>query len=273
MMDKEIESHVKTLTTAYSTQKHPFPKNQYIVLKYMAVKGPNPKEPQTKYALSKYALKPDGKKINYTSICEVVDKFIKIGIFKETEIEITHGSQTMKKYELTLRGLFLSLIACDQATGLIDSNVYKEITEKWATVEPILLGKYNFLAKNLGEEIAKAIIYQTVSNSIGNEDWATKERSFDAYSTLLDNLHDSINRFEAYSNLLDNLHKFGEEVLDQPTHGEINPRGLLDKLLTVFAKDPELTDYLKVYLKYAFKKAKAEQEWVLLLEKKIGKTD
>jgi hypothetical protein len=264
VMDKETLSYVKTIISEGSFQEYSFPRNQYIVLKHMALKGPNPNEPQTKYVLKKYT------GINHSSIGEVVDKFVTTGILKETEIDITHGRQTMKKYELTLRGLFLSLASCDQQTGLVDFSVYKDIIEKWAEVEPILLGKYDFLAKNLPEEIAKAIIFKNAWYSSGNDDWEIEERRFFAYSQLFDNIRERIDFFEYY---IMNQPQTEHKKYLEDKFGELNPRGLLDKLLTIFPKDPELNNFLKEYLEETFEKAKAEQEWAQTLEKKIEKTD
>lgn len=105
-------------------------------------------EPQTRYQLEKGKI-DEGKTFNHALVLRTFKRFEEIGILKGEKTE--KGRITKTVCSLTLVGFCLAIQCAEKQD-------YKKIVRKWSNLEPLLLGKWDRIVKEMGLEEANNFI-------------------------------------------------------------------------------------------------------------------
>jgi hypothetical protein len=120
----------------------PIPKTYGKVLLQIAKEGP-----QTKYEIETVT------KVNHASVHEAIRYFLKVGELEGEKIGITRVGLPKTNYKLTFSGLCRALITAEKQD-------YDKIIHKWRHLEPLLLGKWEYLKEKVGKTEAELFFFR-----------------------------------------------------------------------------------------------------------------
>jgi len=206
-------------------------KSYVRVLLHIAMKGP-----KTKYRIEKET------RLSHAMVHEAIKVLLDYGQVEGKRVGTTRVGLPKTEYSLTPRGLI-------EAIAVAEENDIGRIAQKWKQVEPVFVGKWDYLVEKVGKEKTAQMLRRAASYL----DWMTAGSNVERF------------RNEAVSQVLAD---YQQKLFEGGDVSSLEKQEI-EKWVEAFEGDPELRRYFRNYVKETFEFLQKGMEWIQFLKSLI----